>query len=72
MITIYKTETAKVTKGKYFTTEDKGLEFRGLSTDDPKPTEVNGKPVDNGATFIEMDTGKIYLYDQENEQWKEI
>ena len=28
--------------------------------------------VDNGSTYIEIDTGKIYLYDLENEQWKEI
>lgn len=43
------------------------LELRGLSTD-TKPTEK----VINGTTFIEMDTGKIYMYDLENEEWKEI
>lgn len=42
-------------------------EFRGLSTD-PKPT----KRVGNGSLFIEMDTGKVYIFDQENNEWKEL
>ena len=47
------------------------VELRGLSTDE-KPTEINDTPIENGSTFIEIDTGKIYLYDLENEEWKEI
>lgn len=47
------------------------VELRGLSTDE-KPTELNGKAIENGSTYIEIDTGKIYLYDLENEEWKEI
>lgn len=47
------------------------VELRGLSTD-TKPTEINNKTIDNGSTFIEIDTGKIYFYDLENEQWKEV
>ena len=43
------------------------LEYRGLSTDN-KPTEN----VANGSMFIEINTGKIYLFDEENEQWKEV
>ena len=43
------------------------LEIRGLARD-TKPTEN----INNGSTFIEIDTGKIYLYDAENQQWKEI
>lgn len=46
-------------------------ELRGLSTD-TKPTEINDKKIDNGSTFIEIDTGKIFMFDLENEQWKEI
>lgn len=46
-------------------------ELYGLSTD-TKPTEMQGKYIANGSTFIEMDTGKIYLYDLENQEWKEI
>lgn len=47
------------------------VELRGLSTD-TKPTEINNKTIDNGSTFIEIDTGKIYFYDLENEEWKEV
>lgn len=42
-------------------------EYRGLSTD-TKPTENIG----NGSSFIEMDTGKIYFYNAETEQWLEF
>ena len=38
----------------------------GLSTDT--------KPLDepNGSKFVEMDTGKLYLYDAEGEEWLEV
>lgn len=42
------------------------VEYRGLSTD-TKPTKV-----ENGSVFIEIDTGKLFIYDKENEQWKEV
>ena len=43
-------------------------EFRGLSTDDKsKITNVT-----NGSTFFEMDTSKVYMYDAEHSQWKEL
>lgn len=59
MITTYRKNTLIKDKAE--------LELRGLSTDE-KPTE----DVANGTTFIEIDTGKIYMYDLENEEWKEI
>ena len=40
--------------------------FYGLSTD-AKPTEGVG----NGSCFIEMDTGKGYFFDVENNEWHE-
>ena len=43
------------------------VEYRGLSTDE-KPTEN----ITNGTVFIEIDTGKVYMYDLENEEWKEF
>lgn len=49
---------------------DREIELRGLSTD-TKPTEVDGKDVPNGTVFVEIDTGKIYFYDLENQLWKE-
>jgi len=44
------------------------VEVRGLSTD-TKPTEINGKEIDNGSTFIEMDTQKIFFYDLTSQEW---
>lgn len=67
MITIQTIERTRITPE-----ENKILvELRGLSGD-TKPTEIDGKIIDNGSTFIEINTGKIYLYDLENEQWKEV
>lgn len=57
---------ASASGGKYIIGE-----LRGLSTD-TKPTEMNGSEISNGCVFIEIDTGKVYMYDLENEQWKEI
>lgn len=42
-------------------------DLRGLSTDE-KPTEKVG----NGSTFLEMDTGKVFIFDKENEEWREL
>lgn len=38
----------------------------GLSTD-TKPTEK----VENGTYFYEMDTKKVFMFDEENQQWLE-
>lgn len=40
----------------------------GLSTD-TKPTGVS---VGNGWSFIEMDTGKVFFYNAEDEEWLEF
>lgn len=45
-----------------------GNNYYGLSTDSPKPT---GTPT-NGRCFVEMDTGKIYFFDEENGTWIEF
>lgn len=67
MVTIYDSKNREV-KGEV---EAINVELRGLSTD-TKPTEVNEREVGNGSTFIEIDTGKIFFYDLENEEWKEV
>ena len=67
MITIYDTKNNKFEQAETFII----VELRGLSTD-TKPTEINGKTINNGSTFIEIDTGKIYFYDLSNEEWKEV
>lgn len=70
MITISKNENTKLTEnGRYILAE-----LRGLSTD-TKPIlfdEYIDSYIDNGSIFIEIDTGKIFMFDLENEQWKEI
>jgi len=45
------------------------MELRGLSTE-TKPSKIENKVVDNGSVFIEIDTGKLFFYDAENEEWK--
>ena len=49
------------------TINEKTYEYRGLSTD-VKPLEEAG----NGSVFIEMDTGKVYIFDEENLIWIEL
>lgn len=67
MLTILKKENV------YDGTNDKKkeIEIRGLSTD-TKPTVEDIGELSNGSTFIEIDTGKIYMFDLENSEWKEI
>lgn len=67
MISIYKNNSILSTENG----EVKSIEFRGLSTD-TKPEKIGDKDINNGAIFVEIDTGKVYLYDLENKQWKEI
>ena len=43
------------------TINEKTYEFRGLSTDE-KPIERIG----NGSIFIEIDTGKVFIFDEQN------
>ena len=73
MISLYKIESKKVSPSDNFKSDDErlSLEIRGLSSDE-KPTEIGTKAIDNGSVFIEMDTGSVYLYDLENEEWKEV
>lgn len=63
MVTIYKLEKVNIEGDGNFLAE-----FRGLS-DDTKPTSISGATIENGSSFLEMDTGKIYYYDLENTQW---
>jgi len=42
-------------------------DVRCLSSD-PKPTDG----MRNGSTLTEIDTGKTYMYDSDNETWHEV
>lgn len=63
MVSIYKTEK---TQGNYIMTE-----LRGLSTDE-KPVMFEENIIDNGSTYTEIDTGDVYMYDLESEDWFKI
>jgi CRISPR/Cas system CSM-associated protein Csm4 (group 5 of RAMP superfamily) len=70
MITINKNNKTRNTNEREYIL----VEISGLSTD-TKPTVFTGDRtnyVDNGSIFIEVDTGKLFIYDLENEQWGEI
>lgn len=73
MISLYKIESKKVTPSDNYKASDEriSVEIRGLSTDD-KPTQIGSKAIDNGSVFIEMNTGKVYLYDLESQTWEEV
>ena len=46
-------------------------EYTGLSTDE-KPVTNDIRKIPNGSTFLEMDTGDIYVYDLENATWRKL
>lgn len=46
-------------------TQKQYIEGSCLSTD-TKPTDVA-----NGSVMLEMDTSKVYMYDEDNSQWRE-
>jgi hypothetical protein len=47
-------------------------EFFGLSTDEKPTGKINGCNLINGSIFLEIDTGKVFLYDEENYKWCEL
>lgn len=69
MITIYNTKKSNIDRvnGEVFYL----LELRGLSTDEKPITIANGT-IENGSSFIEIDTGKVYLYNIESQSWIEV
>ena len=59
-------ETLRKYGAKYNTTF---CSLCGLSTDTKPTGSFNGVGIANGSEFIEMDTNKKYLYDEEHQQW---
>ena len=43
-------------------------EYRGLSTDEKPISDFIG----NGSVFIEIDTGKVFIFDEQNKTWREL
>ena len=46
-------------------------EFFCLSSDEKPTDKFNGIKITNGSVLIEMDTKKIYMFDEENKVWLE-
>lgn len=65
MVTLYKNDNVKNTTEGQTTF----CELRGLSTD-TKPTEINGYTISNGSAFIEIDTQKLFFFDEDSQTWK--
>lgn len=67
MITIYNIKKVKKQSGniKFL------VELRGLEAD-TKPKTIENGIVENGSSFLEIDTGKLFMYDLENETWNEV
>ncbi len=58
MITVTSPQTAEQT-----------LSITGKSSDTKPTISYNGLTIKNGSTFYEMDTGNIYMYDEEAKTW---
>lgn len=65
MVSIYKNDKVKITENG----ELISAELRGLSTDE-KPTKIGNKEIANGSVFIEIDTQKLYFFDETSKEWK--
>ena len=48
------------------------FELVGLSTDEKPVGLFDGQPIKNGSTFLEIDTGAVFMYDQQNNIWLTI
>lgn len=67
MITIYDIKKSTIKKERPTLL----VELRGLSTDD-KPTVIENGDIENGSSFIEINTGDIYIYDGASKEWNKI
>lgn len=50
---------------------DRSADIRGLSTD-VKPTKAGGYEIPHGSTFLCMDDGSCWMYNENTDQWYEI
>lgn len=47
---------------------DRSADLRGLSNQ-IKPTAANGDEVPHGSTWLNMDDGSVYMYNESNDTW---
>lgn len=45
------------------------MEFSALSTDTKPTREWDNRPILNGSTLIEMDTSKVFIYNESSHAW---
>lgn len=45
------------------------LELYGISTDEKPIEKFESIFIGNSSTYYEMDTGKMFIYDEENHVW---
>ena len=67
MVTLYKIENTKITPNE----EIIYAELRGDSSE-TKPTTYGERKIGNGSVFIETDTGKVSIYNEETQEWNEV
>lgn len=48
------------------------FEFDGLAGDTKPTSTYEGNTIANGSVFLEMDTGAVFMYDEENVTWIEL
>lgn len=48
--------------------EKKYYEYAGLSGD----TKPEGENISTGSTFLEVDTGDVYAWDEDGSEWNKI
>lgn len=48
------------------------LELYGISTDEKPVDKIKDIAIFNGSVFYEMDTGKLFIFDEENRKWWEV
>lgn len=65
MVSIYKNDNIKITEDG----EKISAELRGLSGD-TKPIKIGNKDIANGSVFVEIDTQKIFFFDETSKEWK--
>lgn len=63
--------------GKKWSEKDAELKANALENVDVREgvcVSADAKPTDwgNGSTLLEMDTGKVYVYDKANNTWREL
>lgn len=62
-----------VTLSKYGNQSNRNVcEIVGLSSDEKPISIIEGIGISNGSTFLEMDTGKVFIYDEEKHRWHEL